>query len=528
MAASIPDMIGNYKVKEEIGRGGMGVVYRAFHPTLKRDVVIKKLMLRGKDKASLRERFKREAQILLELNNLYIVHMFDYFVEGTTHYIVMEYVDGMALDRLLKMRHTIPAPLALLILHDVCLALKATHAKGIVHRDIKPANILLSRKGEIKLTDFGIARTEDAADEQLTATGMTIGTPSYMPPEQIDGSKDVDHRADIYSVGAMLYEIVTGSRPFIGGTVPETLIKIHQGKYTPAEKIDKTLPYSVRRLIHKALQTDPDKRFQHVTQMLRIIKRYLIRYDIRELRTALVRAIADSSYEFPVFELKNKRAMMIGAAAICAAAAVYGCWALWTGGIIHKYLLWMWYSPLSVTMRLPDGASNTADLPLTAFFFVNDGKDIPEIPNSRREFVPAPDGGDGARLFVTEPVYLKPGEYRIKVVAGPYVWWQSVPLQKPGAIASVDFQQYGSNRLDIQAYASDASTGLDITASTSFFVWYGDKWVPLRQVPANRLTTGQVWKIRAYANGYQSEVFSLRIDWYQDRLFINASLKPEV
>lgn len=528
MAAAVPETIGNYKVKEIIGRGGMGVVYRAFHPTLKREVVIKKLTLRGKANAQLRERFKREAQILLELQHPYIVHMYDYFTEGTSQYIVMEYVDGMALDRFLKQYRVLPWPLALLIVHDVCSALKAAHAKGIVHRDIKPANILLSKKGEIKLSDFGIAHTEDAEDEALTKTGVSLGTPLYMPPEQVRGSKDIDARADIYSVGCLLYEMVTGEKPFAADTVMETIVRINEGNYVPAEKLNRTLPHTVRRMLHKMLQGDPDKRFQTVPQVLRVCRRALAGYNLTEIRLALANGIADASYEFQEFGTKYKRLALAGIAAVCAAAVIIGCGALWASGTIHKYFLWMWYSPLSVSMRLPAGTQANGEFPMRAFFFVNDGSAIPEISGSSRSFYAAktePDGETGA-LFETKPLYLRPGDYRIKVTAGPYVWWQSVTLASPGTVALVDLAQSGKTRLAVQTAASDASDGSDISDKTSFAVWYNERWTPLGQMPASELTSGTVWRFRAHAAGYAVEEFSLRIDWYQDRLFINASLKP--
>ena len=215
MSDEFPPMIGKYKVQGIIAKGGMGVVYKAIHPSLKRYVVIKKMTARGH--AGDAGRFKREAQLLLDLQSPYIVHLFDYFTEGSYRYMVEELVDGAALDSLIKRQNSLPVPLAMLIMQDACYALKYAHSKGIVHRDIKPGNILLSKRGEIKLADFGIASdhaeggtgnaslknmvesTSTVTGGDLTQSGVALGTPAYMPPEQFEDSARVDHRADIYA-----------------------------------------------------------------------------------------------------------------------------------------------------------------------------------------------------------------------------------------------------------------------------------------------------------------------------------------
>ncbi len=202
--SDIPAMIGKYKVLELVAQGGMGTVYKALHPSLKREIILKKLSIRGN--VSVRERFKREAQILLDLQCPYIVHVFDYFVEGAYHYIALEYVDGMSLDKLIAKQVALPNQIAMVVFLDACYALQYAHSKGIVHRDIKPGNILISRRAAVKLADFGIASTdkESEKDTTLTLSGVSLGTPSYMSPEQFADSKSVDKRADIYSMGVML------------------------------------------------------------------------------------------------------------------------------------------------------------------------------------------------------------------------------------------------------------------------------------------------------------------------------------
>src|SRR4030042_3689973 len=173
--------IGKYQIIGKIGTGGMGAVYKAKHPTLKRVVILKQLTLRGS--TSLIERFKREARIMLDLRYDNIVQVYDHFKEGNFYYIAMEFVDGIALDRLVHNRRYLSNEAAILIFTEVCKGLKYAHDRHIIHRDIKPANILISKEGEVKITDFGIATSKEDETFGLTRAGTTLGTPAYMPPE---------------------------------------------------------------------------------------------------------------------------------------------------------------------------------------------------------------------------------------------------------------------------------------------------------------------------------------------------------
>ncbi|MFW5843487.1 MAG: serine/threonine-protein kinase, partial [Spirochaetota bacterium] len=168
----------------------MGAVYTAQHPTLDRTVIIKKLTLRGN--ADMRERFRREAQIMMDLRNDAIVDVYDHFREGSSYYIVLEYVDGVSLEELIHRERYLPSDVALLIVREACRALVYAHERGVIHRDIKPGNILISRSGEVKLVDFGIATIHGDDESNLTREGMTLGTPVYMAPEQFRNTRNVD------------------------------------------------------------------------------------------------------------------------------------------------------------------------------------------------------------------------------------------------------------------------------------------------------------------------------------------------
>ena len=243
--------IGKYLIKNKIAEGGMGAIYKATHPTLKKDVILKKLTLRGN--SAIVERFKREAQLMLEFSNDNIVQVYDHFREGSSYYIVMEYIDGISLAKLIEKKRFLPNETALLIFREVCKALHYAHAKGVIHRDIKPDNVLISKSGEVKLTDFGIARSEDCDEECLTSAGMTLGTPTYMSPEQIDDSSKVDRRSDIYSMGVVLYVMTTGKSPFPSNLVPQTINAIQKGKYIRPEKLNPQIFSIIKRIVKKSM-----------------------------------------------------------------------------------------------------------------------------------------------------------------------------------------------------------------------------------------------------------------------------------
>ncbi|HAH61453.1 MAG TPA: serine/threonine protein kinase [Treponema sp.] len=535
MPESFPPMIGKYKILGVIAHGGMGVVYKAEHPSLKRFVVIKKMTARGNNANA--ERFKREAQILLDLQSSYIVHLFDYFTEGGYRYMVEELVDGFALDKLIARQKVLPPEIALLVVQDACYALKCAHNKGIIHRDIKPGNILISKRAEIKLADFGIAgeKEKEADEPSLTRTGIALGTPAYMPPEQYENCSKVDQRADIYALGVMLYEMTTGAKPFPGTLSMETLNRIRKGKYIPPQKIDRTIPSAACSLIKKMMRPNPRRRFQSVDPIIRIVQRYLKHYDIHEIRVQLAKAIiSPKAVVFSGFVPKDLTRRKVRRAVSMTAAAAAAFAVLWYGGFIHRTILRSLFTPVDVQMQMPASALEGSDLPVRAFFFGNDGNDIPEIAGSRRIFTEQrekPAGGvtvsrpaAKVRTYTIKTVFLKPGDYRIKVVAGPYVWWKSFTVAKKNQLIQCDFLKGARRPLTVRPHAYDAATGDDITLKTAFSVLYNGSWRLLSDMGNNMMISGTVWKIKASCPGYNDELFSLLLDWYQDELFISANL----
>ena len=524
--SDIPEKIGKYKIIEMVAKGGMGIVYKAKHPNLKHEVVIKKLTIRG-NKIIL-DRFKREARLLLELQHPNIVRMFDYFTEGSFHYIVLEFIDGLALDKLLKKVEKLSWQTALLFVRDSCKALQFAHSKGVIHRDIKPANILISKKGEIKLADFGIASTEkeDTVDEEITQVGVTLGTPAYMPPEQFEDSKHVDARADIYAMGVMLYEMVTGKKPYSGNMIPETIIQINKGQYAPPKQHEPDLPQNITRLIKKMMNPNPNKRYKDVEAVLKVVNRLLKNYDVREVRVSMVKSMLLKDYQEPVFVPKNKRYLKVAAISLGAILVVAAGFFCWNEGYVHKYILRGFYTPVTVAVETSNTSLAESSVPMTVSFYHADREDIPDVKNSARSFSLA-EKKDASKVFSTEPLYLKSGLYRIKVTVGSDVFWESINVDSNEQIVKFDMFNSDVRSLKIKTSAKDSSTNEDISNIVTFYAIYEDEWVSLEEIPEKALKTGSVIKIKAEAEGYNPEHFSLLLEWYQDKLTVSALMQKK-
>lgn len=530
MSDAFPETIGKYKIDGILAKGGMGVVYRSTHPTLNKPVIIKKLT--AKKNSTNIKRFVQEAKILGELQNPNIVNFYDIFTEGNAYYIVEELVDGMAVDKILQKQTALSPQIAMLIIQDACYGLKFAHTKNIVHRDIKPGNILISKRAEIKITDFGIA-SETAGGDDLTQSGVALGTPAYMPPEQFEDSAKVDCRADIYALGIMLYEMVTGTKPYPGTLSIETLNIIKKGKYISPKKIDKKIPWCVCRLINKMLKPKAKNRYQSTVPVLKVIKRYLKHYDVHAIRVQLAKIVLSKNVlkEMEYVRKDKKRNQMVAITAGCCALFALGVYG-WAEGVFHRTILRHWYTPVSIEMKMPTTNTSGSDLSVRAFFFENDGDKIPEILNTRRTLTQIsekkhPEEKNARnRTYNTKDVFLPHGQYRIKVVAGPYVWWKSFTVDKKTVKIQADFLKDMRRNITVRADAFNAETEKEITKNTKFSVLYANAWIPLDSIPAEKLISGNVWKFRAECEGYISEVFSLRLDWLQDNLYLSANLTP--
>lgn len=252
---SIADKFPQYEMAECLGQGGMGVVYKARQKSLNRWVAIKILSPEKVDDGKFAERFTREAQTLAQLNHKNIVTIYDYGEADGLYYIVMEFIDGINLRELLN-DGQLQSEQALRIVAPICEALQYAHDKGIVHRDIKPENILIDHDGRIKVADFGIASL-------IGSTGELAGTPPYMAPEQ-DAQTGVDQRADIYALGAVLYEMLTGDRP-------DTPLDL------PSQKVE--LDIRIDDIVLRALSQEPERRYRTAYDFKTVVQNVSVSQD---------------------------------------------------------------------------------------------------------------------------------------------------------------------------------------------------------------------------------------------------------
>lgn len=273
--------VGKYTVVKEIGQGGMGAVYLAVDKLLNRKVAIKELKMddhkkKDPDAYSVTiKRFQREAQILAQLNHKNIVSVYDVIEQNGSQYIIMEYLNGKDLEQILEqLGGVMPLDQAASIIADTCLALDYIHQRSIIHRDIKPSNIFILEDGVVKLTDFGV--TKDLNSMTMTVDGSLVGTIAYASPEQ--DSRELDGRSDVFSLGVVLYEIVTGQKPFTGDTIASVLLKIATKEPPKPSELNPKIHKMLENIIVKAMAKTPAKRYQSAMEM---------NNDLNEYRAAL-------------------------------------------------------------------------------------------------------------------------------------------------------------------------------------------------------------------------------------------------
>lgn len=266
--------LGKYEIRRQLGRGAMGTVYEGFDPIIERTVAIKTVRLPdAADDETAEEiaRFRREAQAAGRLTHPNIVGVFDYGETADLAYIVMEYVDGPPLKSLLDKNERFPVPRIVRIMEDLLAGLQFSHERGVVHRDIKPANLMLTKSGQAKIADFGIARIESSS---MTQAGTVLGTPAYMSPEQFMGQV-VDARSDIYSSGVLLYQLLTGERPF-EGSMSAIMHKALNTEAPLPSQISVTVPRPFDAVVRKAMAKRPDDRFASAQEFMAAIRAALV------------------------------------------------------------------------------------------------------------------------------------------------------------------------------------------------------------------------------------------------------------
>src|SRR6266567_1008358 len=252
--------LGKYEIRREIGRGAMGVVYEGYDPFIKRVVALKTIradQLSGEDSENVIARFRREAQAAGRLSHPNIVSIYDFGEEAGAWFIAMEFVKGRELKECFEANERFKMPDIVRIMSEILAALDYSHRQGVIHRDIKPANIFMLSDGSVKVADFGIAHIEAS---NLTQVGAMMGTPAYMSPEQILGLP-VDGRSDLFSAGVILYQFLTGERPF-SGSAATTMQKVLKEDPLPPSSLNVQAPLEMDGIVRKALAKRPEDRFQ--------------------------------------------------------------------------------------------------------------------------------------------------------------------------------------------------------------------------------------------------------------------------
>ncbi|MDC7240106.1 MAG: serine/threonine-protein kinase [Spirochaetales bacterium] len=529
----VPTKIGKYQIDGKIAEGGMGAVFKGTHPTLEKPVVLKKLTFSNND--HLIERFRREAKIMMEFSNENIVRVYDHFKQASAYYIVQELVDGKSVDIILKKERYLKYDEALYVFYYACKALDYAHKNQVVHRDIKPANILVSKTGEIKLVDFGIAQSDDEEDA-LTKEGMALGTPSYMAPEQYDDSRNVTFKADIYSLGVMLYEMVTGKKPYPGKMTPETLLKIQKGKYTAVRKANPALPRSVNWFIRKSVQSNPKKRADSVALILKKLEKWYRATDIDGVRENLILLVNDK--ERRPDSGKSKRSVKMGflipiaAAAVLAAAGFF----LYAKGFHYRTLYAGSYGGFYLRQEIKSPELSWREYSLEIGIFPDvEGRIGDETVDSFRIRASRPDE-EGAVVLESSKIYLPPGAYWLKSTVGNRVFWQNI-LVKPltpdrfslkplePELLMLNWPATKSKELTVSVDVRSRSDGRDLNPVAEVAVEVGSSYVPLDALE-EPLVTGKAYNFRVSAEGYYPLVYDLGIRRHQDQLTLESRLIP--
>ena len=389
-------------------------------------------------------------------------------------------MDGISLDALIRRERYLSNDAAMLILYEVCKALKYAHDKQVIHRDIKPGNILISRQGEVKLVDFGIATSAEETEDGLTRDGMVLGTPAYIPPEQIDDARNVDRRADIYSLGVVLYEMLTGRTPFPGTFTAETIALIQRGRYTPPRRLN---PQASRRCCarssRKCMRVKPRRRYQDLKAIIRLLERRIQRRDPAAIRQAMKKVLAGEE----IRELF--RAAGPGSARLVAGAGSWSCWLpggfyLYRQGYYFEYLAPERYGALVVSAQVSTRYKEPC----------GDLHQARALPGGRRASSPgwrastgtsgrtAPAAARSCFILESRKLYLPAGQYRLKFSLEGELYWESFYLNPAHGPAPATWPPPRPRRspctlgqgsplpLEVEHAAYDVDTGEDLTAST--------------------------------------------------------------
>lgn len=529
----IPTKIGKYQIQEKIAEGGMGAVFKGTHPTLEKPVVLKKLTFSSNE--HLIERFRREAKIMMEFSNENIVRVYDHFKNASAYYIVQELVDGKSVDLILKKERYLRYDEAIYIFYHACKALDYAHRNQVVHRDIKPANILLSKTGEIKLVDFGIAQSEEE-DDSLTKEGMALGTPSYMAPEQYDDSRNVTFKADIYSLGIMLYEMVTGKKPYPGKMTPETLFKIQKGKYTAVRKANPSLPRSINWFIRKSVQSNPKKRADSVALILKKLEKWFKNSDIEGIKEDLILLVNDKERR-PAGSGK-KQSLKKGILIPLSIIAILGIagFTLYSLGYHYRTIYADSYGGFYLKQEIYSPEYYSDEYSFETSVFPDEEGRIGDSKLRTFRYKATKEREDGSIIIESPRTYLPTGAYWIKTTTASRVYWQNIFIKpfnsrgfliKPGAldILMLDLPSSIPEELNVHLNVRSRSDGADLNSKAAISVEINNNYIPMDELETP-LITGKAYNFRISAEGYYPLTYDLGLKKHQDELHLETRLIP--
>jgi WD40 repeat protein/predicted Ser/Thr protein kinase len=323
--------LGDYLLKEEIGHGGMGVVYRAQQLSLGRVVAVKVLLLGRYSSAGSVERFRREAQAVAGLRHPNIVSLYEVGESDGQHFFAMEYVDGRSLAEMLREGPMAPRRAAELV-RDVARAVEHAHHQGVLHRDLKPSNVLIDGLGQVRITDFGLAKKLDGTND-LTATGQLVGTPNYLAPEQASGQHvRLGPTTDVYSMGALFYELLTGRPPFLAQSLQETLLRIRDAEPVRLRSLNAGIPADLETICLKCLHKEPTRRYTTAVALAEDLQAWL------EQRPIQARPVGGLERAWLWCRRKPRQAAMVLTLMTAVSAGIVGVSWEWRRAELHRSL----------------------------------------------------------------------------------------------------------------------------------------------------------------------------------------------
>ena len=458
----IPKKLGRFEILREIGRGAMGQVFLAHDPTIERQVAIKTIALApGTSEQEAREtsrRFLREAQAAGRLLHPNIVTIFDVGEENGLSFIAMEFIDGETLDRRARPGALLPPGEVLGLVVQAAAALDHAHAAGVIHRDIKPANLMRLADGTLKITDFGLAKEPSA---NLTQTGVLLGTPSYMSPEQIQG-RTLDGRSDLFSLGVVLYELLTGVRPFEADSISTIIYRVLYEDPRPPAAHNPALPPEINLVLAKALAKAPDRRYDSGAALVVDLRKAFSMLPPETLSRPFARpATASSPATVPTPASAVRRAATATSPARVARPRPAGTPGVRAPGVAR---------PASLLAHHPFKIAALVVTVAAGLLFFPRGANRSEPPGRRQAATPAGPvqaAGMGAAPAATAPAATAPAAARRITVAvetmphGGSVFLDDIPLAEPRVVLALD----DPKAHDIRARAGCLEATAEMTAA---------------------------------------------------------------